>query len=150
MVRGAIFLTLFLAVSPSFADDCTTTKLANLNGYTEYKELPWKTTAFIEVGQIFLTKRVCENGKPYLRIEAHGPYSVRTFTTLLEDLQELSKLRETMEELRSEFNIGPVFTSCRTTRTESKIDFHINHLLVKATTCVDTGRTYLTAHVGGS
>ena len=148
MVRSAIFLTLCLAVLPSFAADCTTTKLANLNGYTDYKELVWKTP-LVDVGQIFLTKHVCENGKPYLSIEVHGPYSTETYSLPLEDLEELSELRRPLEKLRSEFEIGPVYTSCRTTKTESRIDVHIDSLLMRAITCVDTGNTYLTISVPG-
>ena len=138
-----------LAVSLPASADCTTTKLANFNDYTNYQELPWKDSP-VDVGQLFLTKHVCENGKPYLGIEAHGPYSVETFSTQLEDLGELSELRETLEKSLLEFEIGPVFTSCRTTKTEGRIDFSINYLRLYANTCVDSGLTYLTFSVGGT
>lgn len=100
---NVVVLTLCLADLPSFAADCTTTKLANLNGYTDYKELPWKTQP-VDVRQIFLTKHVCENGKPYLSIEVHGPYSIETYSLPLEGLEELSELRRSLEKLHSEFS----------------------------------------------
>ena len=79
----------------------------------------------------------------------HGAYSLETWALPLEQSSELAALINVLESLGSDFDVGAVYTSCTTTRSESSVDINVAGLRISATTCMDTKKTYFVASAGG-